>query len=68
MVREIPAEALIANSLVKNGNLDTQYIIESGDTLYGIAKKHRVSVDEILKLNPGVNPRALGIGRMLRMP
>ena len=68
VVREIPAEALIANSSVKNGNLDTQYIIESGDTLYGIAKKHRVSVDEILKLNPGVNPRALGIGRMLRMP
>ena len=68
VVREIPAEALIANAAVKNGNLDAQYIIESGDTLYGIAKKHRVSVDEILKLNPGVNPRALGIGRMLRMP
>ena len=68
VVREIPAEALIANAAVKNGNLDAQYIIESGDTLYGIAKKHRVSVDEILKLNPGVNPRALGIGRIIRRP
>ena len=44
------------------------YTIESGDTLYGIARKYNVSIDQILKLNPNVNPRTLGIGRSLRMP
>ena len=69
VVREIPAESLIASSVpVTKVGIGSMYTIESGDTLYGIARKYNVSIDQILKLNPNVNPRTLGIGRSLRMP
>ena len=68
VVKEIPANALITNNSFRRTNPESKYIIEQGDTLYGIAKKHKVGIDDILKLNPGVNPRALGIGRALLMP
>ncbi|MDA7681014.1 LysM peptidoglycan-binding domain-containing protein [Verrucomicrobiales bacterium] len=69
VVREIPAESLIASSVpVTKLGIGSMYTIESGDTLYGIARKYNVSIDQILKLNPNVNPRTLGIGRSLRMP
>ena len=68
VVKEIPAHALITNNSFRRTNPESKYIIEQGDTLYGIAKKHKVGIDDILKLNPGVNPRALGIGRALLMP
>lgn len=69
VVREIPAESLIASSFpVTKVGIGSMYTIESGDTLYGIARKYNVSIDQILKLNPNVNPRTLGIGRSLRMP
>ena len=69
VVREIPVTSLIASSVpVAKLGLGSRYTIESGDTLYGIARKYNVSIDQILKLNPGVNPRTLGIGRTLLMP
>jgi len=69
VVREIPAESLIASTVpVTKVGIGSMYTIESGDTLYGIARKYNVSIDQILKLNPNVNPRTLGIGRSLRMP
>ena len=69
VVREIPVTSLIASSVpVEKLGLSSRYTIESGDTLYGIARKYNVSIDQILKLNPGVNPRTLGIGRTLLMP
>lgn len=69
VVREIPAKSLIASSVtVTKVGVGSTYMIESGDTLYGIARKYDVSIDQILKLNPNVNPRTLGIGRSLRMP
>jgi len=69
VVREIPVKSLIASSVpVAKLSLGSRYTIESGDTLYGIARKYNVSIDQILKLNPRVNPRTLGIGRTLLMP
>ena len=69
VVREIPVKSLIASSVpVAKLGLGSRYTIESGDTLYGIARKYNVSIDQILKLNPRVNPRTLGIGRTLLMP
>ena len=43
------------------------YTVKVGDTLYNIAKKYRVSVDNILKEN-NLNSNLLSIGQKLRIP
>src|SRR5919197_1313552 len=39
------------------------YTVESGDTLGSIAAKYSTTVDELLRLNPGVDPTSLRIGQ-----
>ena len=43
------------------------YTVKVGDTLYNIAKKYRVSVDNIIKEN-SLNSNLLSIGQQLRIP
>ena len=43
------------------------YVIQSGDTLGGIASKYNTTVDELLTLNPGVDPSALQPGERIRV-
>ena len=38
------------------------YDVKSGDTLFGIAKKFGMAVDDLKKLNPEVNPKKMEIG------
>ncbi len=42
--------------------------IESGNTLYNLAKHFGVSVEMIEKYNPGIEARSLGIGRNVVIP
>jgi LysM repeat protein len=46
----------------------SQHTVVAGDTLYGISRKHGVSVNDLLGVNPGVTPRSLRIGTTLRIP
>jgi LysM repeat protein len=43
------------------------YVIESGDTLGTIAAKYDTSVEELLRLNPGIDPTALRVGDRVRV-
>lgn len=43
------------------------HTVASGDTLYGIARKHGVSVDTLIAANPGVDSRALRIGQTINI-
>ena len=43
------------------------YRVKRGDTLGGIAHRHRVSVKQLMRLNNIRNPRALRIGQRLRI-
>jgi LysM repeat protein len=44
------------------------YLIEQGDTLLGLAIEYGVSLDDILSLNPGVQPQLLSIGQPVILP
>jgi LysM repeat protein len=43
------------------------YTVASGDTLGSIAAKYSTTVDELMRLNPGVDPTALHIGQKIRV-
>ena len=43
------------------------YVIQSGDTLGSIAEKYSTTVDELMTLNPGIDPTALNIGQRIRV-
>ena len=43
------------------------YVIESGDTLGSIAEKHSTTVEELVRLNPGIDPTALRVGDRVRV-
>lgn len=45
----------------------TEYIVKKGDSLYQIAKKNNVSVDQIITLN-NLKTTALSIGQQLKIP
>ena len=43
------------------------YVIQSGDTLGGIAAKYDTTVEQLLTLNPDVDPNALHPGDRIRV-
>jgi LysM repeat protein len=43
------------------------YAVQSGDTLGSIAGKYSTTVDELMTLNPGIDPTALNIGQKIRV-
>lgn len=43
------------------------YSVRSGDTLGTIAERFGTTVDRLLELNPGIDPRALRVGQSLRV-
>jgi LysM repeat protein len=52
-----------------NGSVHTpkSYVVQSGDTLTSIAHENGVTVAQILKLNPGVDPQILVSGEKLKL-
>jgi N-acetylmuramoyl-L-alanine amidase len=47
--------------------INDTYIVKKGDTLYGIAKKYGLSVDELKKYN-NLNSSSLSIGQKIKIP
>ena len=59
----------------KNGEKTTEkivetkeYKIEKGDTLYGVAKKHNVSVNDLLKENNFNQDTVIKVGQIVKIP
>ncbi|MFT9494489.1 peptidase G2 autoproteolytic cleavage domain-containing protein [Anaerosolibacter sp.] len=44
------------------------YSIKPRDTLYIIARKHDISLNEIIDVNPGINPYMLMVGQQICIP
>ena len=59
--------------LVLTGETDTTeeegeyYVIQSGDTLGSIAVEYDTTVEELMRLNPDVDPTALSVGQRIRV-
>ncbi|MBI4545597.1 MAG: D-alanyl-D-alanine carboxypeptidase/D-alanyl-D-alanine-endopeptidase [Gemmatimonadetes bacterium] len=62
------AEAPAASGAADRKQAARAYVIRRGDTLEGIARRHRLTVEALRAANPGVNPRRLMPGRKLRLP
>jgi LysM repeat protein len=43
------------------------YVVKPGDTLGGIAARTGVAIDELMSLNPEVDPRTLVTGQRLKL-
>ena len=46
---------------------DLFYVIEAGDTLAAIAEEHDTTVEQLLVLNPELDPVALTVGQRIRV-
>lgn len=44
------------------------YVIQSGDTLWLLSQRFSITVDEIMSVNPGINPMNLFIGQVICIP
>jgi len=44
------------------------YTVKSGDTPGGIAQKHGLSTQELLKANPGLDPKKMRVGQEITIP
>ncbi|GFH39794.1 ATP-binding cassette domain-containing protein [Lactococcus insecticola] len=44
------------------------YVVQDGDTVSGIAAAYGISSDEILKLNPKLDPTLITVGMTLKLP
>lgn len=44
------------------------YTIRAGDTLYLLGQRFNVSVDSLIRANPGINPNNLQIGQVICIP
>jgi g-D-glutamyl-meso-diaminopimelate peptidase len=43
------------------------YAVQGGDTLGSIAQKYTTTVDDLMTLNPGIDPTALHVGQRIRV-
>jgi LysM repeat protein len=43
------------------------YVVKSGDTLGSIALEYDTTVEELMRLNPDVDPTALSVGERIRV-
>lgn len=44
------------------------HIVQANDTLLGIARRYGVDLEDLLAVNPGINPRFLSIGQAVLIP
>ena len=44
------------------------YTIKPGDTLYRIARFFRVSLDDLIEANPGIDPNRIFVGQVICVP
>ena len=62
-----PTSTTTARVSTKQAVTSRYYTIQSGDTLGAIALREHTTVDELLRLNPGIDPLSLHAGSRIRV-
>lgn len=44
------------------------YTLKKGDTMYGVARKFNLTIENLMSSNPGVTPQTFSEGKVLRIP
>ncbi|TJX67263.1 LysM peptidoglycan-binding domain-containing protein [Soehngenia saccharolytica] len=44
------------------------YVVKAGDTLYSVAMRYNVTVADLIRANPGIDPNNLQIGQIICIP
>ncbi len=57
----------VATTLSANESTASVHVVEQGETLYGLAKRYGVTIDDLIALNPG-SEKGLKIGQELTIP
>lgn len=57
----------VAEAKYPDGTMIKEHTVVKGETLFGLAKKEGVSVDEVTKLNPG-SETGLKLGQVIKIP
>ncbi|HEX6702142.1 MAG TPA: LysM domain-containing protein [Gaiellaceae bacterium] len=65
--RQAAATTTVSTSTTTTQPAKVFYTIQSGDTLDVVAARYGKSVDDLLALNPGVDPHALRVGQKIRV-
>lgn len=60
--------AAIPTTATRVDNQAREYTIQSGDTLFGIALAHNISVDTLIELNRLSDPNVITVGQVLQLP
>jgi tetratricopeptide (TPR) repeat protein len=71
-----PATSPSGNAMrtgTQDGNLPTAgatrtHVVQPGETPVSIAKQHGVKLDDLLKANPGLDPKRMRVGKRLNLP
>lgn len=50
------------------GPEETIYVIQTGDSLYRLARRFDTTMDDILSANPGFNPDQMQVGEQISIP
>lgn len=57
----------VATTVSANESKASVHVVEQGETLYGLAKRYGVTIDDLIALNPG-SEKGLKIGQELTIP
>jgi len=67
--RTLNVKALNVNELMEEGKLKASvYVVQFGDTLWGIARKYKLTWEELDKMNDLENPRLILPGQSILVP
>jgi LysM repeat protein len=61
-------EASVSTEPKAPASNNTKHIVAANETFYSIAKKYNVSINDLIKENPSVEPKTLGVGKIVQIP
>lgn len=61
-------ETLVSTKTEAPVSNNTKHTVAANETFYSIAKKYNVTVNALIKENPSIEPKTLGIGKIVQIP